>query len=105
VNCFTPHADVFCAILSGMRVYPSKRSPHERSDMRDKPDERSDIRGRLHVASPSIGTAQISATKASGAARTSAANMFGVIRGLDPRIHHLRKTLLQEDGLPGQARQ
>jgi hypothetical protein len=29
----------------------------------------------------------------------------GVICGLDPRIHRLRKKSFEEDGLPGQARQ
>jgi hypothetical protein len=28
-----------------------------------------------------------------------------VMRGLDPRIHHLRKSLSKNDGLPGRARQ
>jgi hypothetical protein len=29
----------------------------------------------------------------------------GVTRGLDPRVHPLRRTFCEEDGLPGQARQ
>jgi hypothetical protein len=32
-------------------------------------------------------------------------NILGVIRGLDPRIHHSSQESFEEDGLPGQAQQ
>jgi hypothetical protein len=35
---------------------------------------------------------------------TKSARQF-VMRGLDPRIHPLQKSLSKKDGLPGQARQ